>query len=131
MRPGGALGAEASADEGVLEVDIFDGNAEGAGDGHAVADDVLGGVVDVEVVAIPRGEGGVRLHGVVVLEWGGVGDFDFFGGLGEGGSDISALGFGSAKARIAGFSEAAGEVQLGGLRSVGDFEEAGGVAGLV
>ncbi len=33
-----------------------------------VAGDVLGGVVDVELFAVPPGDGGVGLHGVVVLD---------------------------------------------------------------
>ena len=93
MGPHGALGAEAAAGEGALDVDAFEGKAEGAGEGHLVADDVLGGVVDGELVAVPPGGGGVGLHWVVVLDGGGVGYFDLFGGLGERGGDVSAFGF--------------------------------------
>ena len=91
VRPDGAFGAEAAADEWALDVDVFGRDGEGAGEGRAVAGDALGGVVDVELVAVPRGDGGVRLHGVVVLDRRGVGLVDGDGGLGERGVGIAAV----------------------------------------
>ncbi len=134
VRPGRALGAEAAAGVGALDADVVEGDVEDLGDRHLDAGDVLGGVVEVELFALPPGDGGVGLHGIVVLDGGDVGLVDGDAGLGEAGGDVAALVAGGLLAGLlgpAGFGEAALEVELGGLLAVLDAELRGGEAGLV
>ena len=99
-------------------MDVVERDVEDAGERLLDAGDVLGGVVDVELFAFPPGDGGVGLHGVVVLDGGGVGLVEVDGGLGEAGGEVAAVVAGRLLAGVlgpAGFAEAAVEVELGGL----------------
>ena len=113
VRPGAALGAEASAGVGALDADVVEGDVEEAGHGGLDAGDVLGGVVEVKLFALPPGDGGVGLHGVVVLDGGDVGLLVDDGGLGEGGGEVAAVvpwGLFAGVLGPAGFAEATHEV---------------------
>ena len=105
------------------------------GDGHLVAGDVLGGVVDGELFAVPPGDGGVGLHGVVILDGRDVGLVDGDGGLTlKAAGEVAAVFVGGLLSGVlwpAGFAEAVHEVELGRLGGVLDFEQASGVPGLV
>ena len=96
-----------AADIGVHDVHVFGRKAESAGECLPVAGDVLRGVVDGELVALPPGERGVRLHGVVVLERRDVGVVDGDGAASERGVEVTANFLGAAagvfgRARIVG-----------------------------
>ena len=78
-------------EEGAADEDVLGGDAEQAGDallrhGHALARGV-----DGELVAVPCGDDGVRLHRVMVLGGGVVGGFDADGGGGEAGGGVPAV----------------------------------------
>jgi hypothetical protein len=127
--PDVAFGAEAAADIGALDVDVGGWDGEGMGQRTLHAADALGGIVDVELVAVPGGDGGVRLHGVVILDRCGVDLIDDHGGFGEGGFGVAAVrGFASALGG-ASILEQRVEAEFGGLLLVVDAEELRGLLG--
>ena len=92
VRPGGTLGAEAAPSVRALDADIVERECRGCGRQWILtAGDVLRGVVEVELVSIPCGGGGVGLHGIVVLDGRGVGLVDRDCGFGLGGGEVSAF----------------------------------------
>ena len=61
------LGAKAAAEERRADDDVFRRNAEISGVGRATHRQRLAGHVERDVIAVPSGDDGVRLHGIVVL----------------------------------------------------------------
>ncbi len=94
LGPGEELAAEAGAEEAGDDLDIFVGYAEHLGHDVLVVDDALGGLVEGESLAVPDGDGGVHLHGIVGFRRGDVDLIDLDRSGGEGGFDIAALAFG-------------------------------------
>jgi len=71
--------------------DVGHGQAEDLRQGSLDAENALGGVPDREAVAVPPGDGSVRLHGGVDLALGPVGPFHHHISLGKAGGEVAAF----------------------------------------
>ena len=130
------LAAEAAAHVVFNDSDVGRRDLEGPGQAVADAVDVLGRVVDDEVVALPRGDAAVRLGRVVDLEAGPVGALDDDVGLGEALFDVAPavleelVDVGLAVAHLRG-ARVAGlfPIDDGGERLVLDLDQGQGLLG--
>ncbi len=130
------LAAEAAAHVVLDDGDVGRRDLEGPGQAVADAVDVLGRVVDDEVVALPRGDAAVRLGRVVDLEAGPVGALDDDVGLGEAFFDVAPavleelVDVGLAVAHLRG-GRVAGLLPIddGGERLVLDLDQGQGLLG--
>ena len=68
MGPRRSLAAKSASGIRALHVHVVQRNPQRAGDRHLVACNVLGRVIDVQLVAFPPRQGGMRLHGIVMLK---------------------------------------------------------------
>ena len=82
--PGEELAAEAGAAKGREDLDLVEGDAEHFREHVLMVDDALRGFVEGDFVAVPFGDGGVHLHGVVGFDGEDVGLVDFDGRAFEG-----------------------------------------------
>ena len=125
------LPAETAADIGRDQADIVLGNTQRLGDVAAAPGDHLVGGPDRQLVALPGGDGGVRLHHGVGVIGGGVGLVQLDRGGGESGVEVADTGVGIALAGRRRAVLGAGQVEaaLGAL--VLDLDQVGGGAGLL
>src|SRR5579859_7875677 len=76
MRPDLALATESAAVKEGDDVYVFLRDAEDLRGALLNSADVLGGVVKQQAIAVPLRDGGVRLHGIVMMNGGGVDGVD-------------------------------------------------------
>ncbi len=121
------LGAEAAAEEGRADDDVFGGNAEIGAIGGAAQRHRLVRHVDRHLVAVPGGNHGMRLHGVVILRRRLVFGSDDARGAGKTGVEI-AMGRARRAADADGrrrIALAAGAIGAGGLGRIAGRKQHG------
>ena len=96
------LGAEAAADEGADQPHILDRDLQGPGDRVASLIEHLVRGVKGELVALPHGQRGMRLHHRVALQRRGVGHVELHRRRGEGAGEIAHRAVGRSATAVAG-----------------------------
>ena len=118
-----ALAAKAAADIAGQKMNPVRGNGQGLGQGVLAALHHLDGGVDRDLVAVPPGCGGARLHLGVVLDRGGIGLVQLDRRGLESGLEVPDPHVFLA-GRLGGLVEAGGEVHDAGGFLIGDLDQA-------